>query len=64
MAALDRQHPRDLYDVRLLVAQGGLSRTTLLAFMVYLISHGRPLDEMLRPHFKNLEAEFTRAFVG
>lgn len=64
VAALDRQHPRDLYDVRLLLAQGELSRETLLAFLVYLISHGRPLDEVLRPNFKDLAAEFNRAFVG
>lgn len=64
VAALDRQHPRDLYDVQLFLAQGRLTREVVLAFLVYLISHGRPPHEVLRPHFKELAREYTMAFVG
>lgn len=64
VAALDRQHPRDLYDVRLFLAQDRLSREVVLAFLVYLISHGRPMDEVLRPNFKDLSREYNAAFVG
>lgn len=64
VAALDRQHPRDLYDVRLFLAQGRLDREVVVAFLVYLISHGRPLHEVLRPNFKPLAGEFASAFVG
>ncbi|PIG97485.1 nucleotidyl transferase AbiEii/AbiGii toxin family protein [Deinococcus sp. UR1] len=64
VAALDRQHPRDLYDVRLFLAQNRLDREVVVAFLVYLISHGRPLHEVLRPNLKPLAREFESAFVG
>ena len=35
-AALDRQHPRDLFDVKLLLADGGIGEATRKAFVVYL----------------------------
>lgn len=63
VAALDRQHPRDLYDVRLFLAQNRLDREVVVAFLVYLISHGRPLHEVLRPNLKPLAREFESAFV-
>ncbi|MFC5849250.1 nucleotidyl transferase AbiEii/AbiGii toxin family protein [Deinococcus petrolearius] len=64
VAALDRQHPRDLFDVRLFLQQGLLGREVVGAFLVYLISHGRPLHEVLRPNLKPLAQEFNTAFVG
>lgn len=64
VAALDRQHPRDLFDVQLFLQQGRLNRDVMLAFVVYLISHGRPLHEVLRPTFKPLAREFDTAFAG
>src|SRR5690625_6466567 len=53
-AALDRQHPRDLFDVKLLLDQGGLNRTVFEGFLVYLLGHPRPLGEMIRPRLKSL----------
>lgn len=64
VAALDRQHPRDLYDVRLFLQQERLTREVALAFLVYLVSHGRPLHEVLRPRFKDIRGEYERAFRG
>jgi predicted nucleotidyltransferase component of viral defense system len=64
VAALDRQHPRDLYDVRLFRQQARLTREVHLAFLVYLISHDRPLHEVLRPRFRDIQDEFERAFRG
>lgn len=64
VAALDRQHPRDLFDVRLFLQQGRLTREVVVAFLVYLVSHGRPLHEVLRPNLKSLEREFDLAFTG
>ena len=37
-AALDRQHPRDLYDVKLLLENEGISEDLKNTFLVYLIS--------------------------
>ena len=64
VAALDRQHPRDLFDAQLLLANEGISRDVFRAFLVYLISHDRAMNEILAPTRKNIEAEFERGFVG
>lgn len=47
MAALDRQHPRNLFDIRDLLAKEGVSDELRRAFIVYLISHDRPMHEVL-----------------
>lgn len=64
VAALDRQHPRDLFDVRALLANEGVSDELRLAFLVYLVSHDRPIAELLAPNRKPLENEFIRGFEG
>ena len=64
VAALDRQHPRDLFDVRDLLASEGISDELRRAFLVYVISHDRPIAEILAPTRKPLEAEFGRGFEG
>ena len=64
MAALDRQHPRDLFDVRDLLANEGITDELRQAFLVYLISHGRPMAEVLRPTRKNLADEYAKSFEG
>ena len=64
VAALDRQHPRDLFDVRDLFANEGLSDDLRRAFIVYLISHDRPMFEVLTARRKDIEAEFKRGFEG
>lgn len=64
VAALDRQHPRDLYDVRLLLANEGIDRDSFQAFLVYLISHDRPMSEIISPKFKDIRQEFEQGFSG
>ena len=64
VAALDRQHPRDFFDVRDLLANEGISDDLRRAFLVYLISHNRPMAEVLAPQRKALEREFLRGFQG
>ncbi len=43
VAALDRQHPRDLFDVMQLFANEGITPGIRRAFVVYLASHNRPV---------------------
>lgn len=62
VAALDRQHPRDLFDVRDLLANEGIDMPLRRAFLVYLISHDRPMAEVLNPTRKGISAEFLRGF--
>lgn len=63
-AALDRQHPRDLYDVKLLLDQGGLDRSVFEGFLIYLLGHPRPINEVINPRVKPLEAIYRKEFVG
>ena len=64
VAALDRQHPRDLFDVRDLLANEGVTDELRRAFLIYLASHNRPMAEVLAPTRKPLAEEFERGFVG
>jgi predicted nucleotidyltransferase component of viral defense system len=64
MAALDRQHPRDLFDVRDLLAKEGLTDPLREAFIVYLLSHHRPMGEVLTARRKDIEREFRNGFEG
>jgi predicted nucleotidyltransferase component of viral defense system len=64
VAALDRQHPRDLFDVRDLLANEGIGEELRQALIVYLLSHNRPIAELLAPIRKPLEAEFENGFAG
>lgn len=64
VAALDRQHPRDLFDVRDLLANEGIDDSLRKAFIVYLLSHDRPMSEVLAPTRKDISAEFLRGFEG
>jgi len=64
MAALDRQHPRDLFDVRDLLADEGVTPALRQAFIIYLVSHHRPMAEVLRANPKDLRAEYARGFDG
>lgn len=64
VAALDRQHPRDLFDVKLLLESEGLTRPLVQAFLAYLVSHGRPISELLQPTRRQLKPDFVRDFAG
>lgn len=55
-AALDRQHPRDLYEVRFLLENEGISEKLKDAFIVYLLGHPRPMSEVIKPRLKDIEA--------
>jgi predicted nucleotidyltransferase component of viral defense system len=63
-AALDRQHPRDLYDVKLLLENEGITEEIRKAFLVYLISHPRPISEILNPTLKELQPVYDGEFVA
>ena len=64
VAALDRQHPRDFFDVRDLLANEGIDDAMRRAFVVYLLSHNRPMAEILAPVRKSIADEFQRGFDG
>ena len=63
-AALDRQHPRDLFDVKLLYENEGLTADLFRTFMVYVASSGRPMHELLAPAAPLREELYGEEFVG
>jgi predicted nucleotidyltransferase component of viral defense system len=62
-AALDRQHPRDLFDVKQLLEGAGLTSDIRKGFLVHLISHDRPMHEVLEPNRKDVRAVFESEFA-
>ena len=63
-AALDRQHPRDLFDVKMLLESGGIDSEIRKAFVIYLAGHKRPIHELLNPNFKDIQTEYENDFLG
>jgi predicted nucleotidyltransferase component of viral defense system len=57
VAAMDRQHPRDLFDVMQLFAHEGITPAIRRAFVVYLTGHNRPIHEVLFPTLRNIGYE-------
>jgi len=64
VAALDRQHPRDLFDVMLLFAHEGITLGIRRAFVVYLASSNRPVHEVLFPPLRNVQHDYEHNFQG
>lgn len=63
-AAMDRQHPRDLFDVRMLLAEEGISRDIFVGFITYVLSHPRPINEVMAPNWQPLDEKFQAEFDG
>ena len=64
VAALDRQHPRDLFDVHVMFESGGLGDGAIECFVTYLAGHNRPIHEVLSSKDKDIGAEFRNQFSG
>jgi predicted nucleotidyltransferase component of viral defense system len=64
VAAMDRQHPRDLFDVLQMFASDGLSDAMVECFVIYLAGHNRPIHEVLFGNDKDIADEFRNTFVG
>ncbi|MCL1479927.1 nucleotidyl transferase AbiEii/AbiGii toxin family protein [Marinobacter sp. M3C] len=61
-AALDRQHPRDLFDVKWLLDNEGINDSLRKALLVYMISHNRPIAELLHPRSKDISDLYESEF--
>ena len=64
VAAMDRQHPRDLFDVMQLLENEGITPGIRRAFVVYLACHNRPVHEVLFPPMRDIRQEYERNFKG
>lgn len=63
-AALDRQHPRDMFDVKYLLQNEGFTEEIKKGFMLFLLSSKRPLHEMLHPNFIDQRETMANQFEG
>lgn len=63
-AALDRQHPRDLFDVNDLLKNEGFTDAVKKGFLFGLLSSKRPIHEMLFPNLQDQRSAMTNQFEG
>ncbi len=54
-AALDRQHPRDFFDIRGLLDNEGITSSIMDVFIAYLISSNQPTSKLLKPNLIDLK---------
>jgi len=64
VAAMDRQHPRDLFDVRGMFDRFGLTPEIVSCFVGYIAGHNRPVHEVLYSRDQSLEQPFENEFEG
>jgi predicted nucleotidyltransferase component of viral defense system len=63
-AAIDRQHPRDVFDVKLLLENEGLTDEIWDGVKIGMISHYKPINELLSPILKDQKSAFDNQFAG
>lgn len=63
-AALDRQHPRDLFDVKLLMENEGFSNEVRKGFLLCLLCSDRPINEVLAPNCQDQRKAMDNQFTG
>jgi predicted nucleotidyltransferase component of viral defense system len=64
VAAMDRQHPRDLFDVMQLFQHEGITPGIRRSFVAYLACHNRPIHEVISPTRRDISGEFDATFRG
>lgn len=63
-AALDRQHPRDLFDVKLLFEAEGFTDEIKNGFIFGLVNSNRPTHDLLAPNLLDQRTAFENQFEG
>ena len=63
-AALDRQHPRDLFDVKDLLGKEGFSDEVRRGFVYSLVCSDRPMNEIISPNFQDQRSTLENQFAG
>jgi len=64
VAALDRQHPRDFFDLLGMYEKIGLTPEIVECFVCYLAGHNRPVHEVLFSRDKDITSVFKNEFAG
>jgi predicted nucleotidyltransferase component of viral defense system len=63
-AALDRQHPRDFFDLWMYFKHFSYTRALHQTLMVYLLSSKRPLAELIKPNLLDVQSSYNTQFEG
>ena len=63
-AALERQHPRDIFDVKNMLQEIGFTEEMKQGFLFFLLCGKRPIDEILKPNFISQKVVFESQFAG
>ncbi len=64
VAALDRQHPRDLFDVMMLFRHSGYTEQIHQGVLFSMLSSQRPFHELLQPSRIDQKAVLSSQFSG
>ncbi|MDP2194303.1 MAG: nucleotidyl transferase AbiEii/AbiGii toxin family protein [Alphaproteobacteria bacterium] len=63
-AALDRQHPRDFFDIYMFLKEFSYTRELHQTFIAYLLSSKRPISELIRPNYLDIKRTYQKQFSG
>lgn len=63
-AALDRQHPRDLFDVKLLLDNEGITEEVKIGFILFTVSGNSVMRKMINPNLHDQKDAFAHNFEG
>jgi predicted nucleotidyltransferase component of viral defense system len=63
-AALDRQHPRDLFDVKYLLENEGFTDDIKAGFLLCLLAGDRPIHETVKPSLQDQRKAMANQFEG
>ena len=63
-AALDRQHPRDLFDVKYFLENTEFTDEHREGLLLAILSSNRPLEELLYPNYLDQRAALVNQFEG
>jgi len=64
VAALDRQHPRDLFDIKYMLAKEGFTQEVKEGFLLCLLCSDRPINEVIEPNFQDQSSAIDNQFSG
>ncbi|WP_194976993.1 nucleotidyl transferase AbiEii/AbiGii toxin family protein [Aquiflexum lacus] len=63
-AALARQHPRDLFDIKFLLNTEGFSEEIKKGFLFGLLGGNKPFHEIISPNLMNQRSALEKQFMG
>lgn len=64
VAALDRQHPRDLFDIKYMLEKESFTKEIKEGFLLCLLCSDRPINELIAPNFQDQRSALANQFSG